>query len=191
VKFYNIKNLILIVFLLSLFFSSLEILLPIFLFSVFLIYIHSKKSLRFSGGFRFWIFPIIFVSLLPFFTGDKFLSYSLAEFKKAAPILLHLYLFNCVLNYINDSLSINDIYGFFKKRNMRYVGLVISLTLSIFKKIRYDIQETLIYYAKFKGNRNKIHKFANLIYLIIRNSLKTGENILCLLYLRDIKIKEK
>lgn len=151
---------------------------------VILIMIKSPESLRFSGGVRFWLFPLIFFLIISF-------DYNYFVFDKAKIIynlkmFLHLYVFSVLINFINDNTKLSSVYSVLDKYRFYKIKFAVVFSLAVMKKMKTDIQDIFFFY---RLNNTGIKFFKNiymLIYVIIRNSIRICYDMIELLYLRGI-----
>ncbi len=177
------------VFILSLFTSSILILSFLLAITAILFYFAGmSKNLMLSGNWRFWLLPIIFLALAPFFYSD-FPSYSIEGVKKSISIFFHLYFFNCAINLLTSLFGAADLYSFLRGRGWEKSAISAFIALCSFSRIKSDIFDLHSYsrlylQSKYYFLKNPILFF----YAMIRNSASASHEMARLLYLRKIKI---
>ncbi|MEF3279679.1 MAG: hypothetical protein K6357_01760 [Elusimicrobiota bacterium] len=168
--------------------SSLNLNLYVSFLSLFLIIIIvfsvSRKSLRFSGGLRFWIFPFIFFFILSF--DFSILRFDRLSFLKNFKMFFHLYIFNVFVNLINDLIRLKDIYMFFEKKGFRFMKFYILFSFSIMKKMKVEISEIFFFYRLNNKGFNFIKNIHMLVYSCIRNALNICYFMVEVMYLRGL-----
>jgi len=72
---------------------------------------------------------------------------------------------------------------------MRNAGIRFSLVLCAFKKIKYEAEEIFYFYRSARpGPAGFVSGLPDLVYVFIRNSLKTAEQITELFLIRNVKL---
>ena len=178
-----------ILFFISLFFDALYILIPISALFSFYSFISGKKYLlKPAGGWKFWIVPLIFIFLSPFFLSQNF-SYSKEGLLKSVSIFFHLYIFNFAFNLINDSFSPYGLYALLEKKNMKKAASSAFLALAYFSRFKREIETLNSYCALYSGSKFYFIKKPSLFfYALARNAFSAALDLSRLLYLRKINI---
>jgi len=149
-----------------------------------LVFFNSRKSLRLSGGVRFWIFPFLFFILLSLDYSPFKLNSSklLSNFR----IFFHLYIFSVILNLINDNLKLSSIYEFMERYKMNKLKFILIFSLFVFKKMRNDISDILFFYRLNNRGIKLLKNLNMLLYVLIRNALRICYDMVEILYIRGL-----
>lgn len=142
------------------------------------------KSLRFTGGFRFWIFPLIFFILISFEYSD--FTIEKTKFVSNIKIFLHLYVFSILINLINDNIKLNSVYSFFDKYGLKRLKFVFVFALAVMKKMISEMKDIFFFYRLNNRGLRFFIKIHMLIYVIIRNSVKICYDMTEVFYLRGL-----
>jgi len=179
---------IFIMFFISSFISNILIGYISLFFILILVFIDSKRSLRLSGGIRFWIFPFLFFMIMSINFFDFKFEYDklLFNFK----IFFHLYVFSVILNFINDNLNLSMIYEFMDKYNFNKLKFILVFSLFVFKKMRNDMLDIIFFYRLNNKGIKFIKNLNMLFYVFIRNALRLCYDMVELLYLRGFYEKK-
>ncbi len=144
----------------------------------------SPKSLRFTGGLRFWIFPLIFLVLISFKYPDPVIEKT--KFVSNIKIFLHLYVFSVLINLINDNIKLNSVYSFFDKYGLTRLKFVFVFALAVMKKMIFEMKDIFFFYRLNNRGLKFFIKIYMLIYVIIRNSVKICYDMTEVFYLRGL-----
>lgn len=176
-------------FLLSLFLRSPSLLFVIVLFLC-IVSVLTKRNylMKFSGGWRFWILPSLFLILAPLFFTDGFF-WSKKGVLNSVSIFLHLYIFNMFLNFLNSILSPYKIYHFLEKKKMKRSATAAFLALSCLSRFKREIVFLNFYCSIYTGSRYYFLKNPVIFfYALARNAFKAAVDLSRLLYLRRIEL---
>lgn len=159
-----------------------------------MIILHDPRSARPPVRFRFWVFPLMFAALAPFFAGDfdwQVLGkdYSSGMFYSGLSFVFHAYVLASITAFAGRNYSLNEIVSFAERRGFKTFGLRIALALSGMKIIRRQTVETFRQYRLTRRNWASVIKdFDLLASATVRNCAATAERIAVLFYIRGVKI---
>jgi len=146
------------------------------------------------GRARFWIFPILFFVLSPFFIGvrDGALlgaGYSFSQLRLGMIFLLHAYTFVVWIAFVAGRYSSQDILRAAEAAGWPSLGLRIALALMAAKKIRKMLSEMRQMYRSDRPGWGKaLRGFPILAGAVVRNSSRLAEEISILFYIRNVRL---
>lgn len=168
--------------------SALNIKILISYLSLFLIlaivFLKSPESLRFSGGLRFWLFPLVFLILISFNYPDFLMDNK--KLISNIKIFIHLYVFSVIINFINDNIKLSSIYSFFDNYGLNKPKFIFVLGLAVMKKMIWEVKDIFFFYKLNNSGLKFFIKIHMLIYVIIRNSIKICYDMTEVFYLRGL-----
>jgi len=149
-----------------------------------IVFFISKKSLRFMGGFKFWIFPAVFLFIMSFdlntfrLLNEKLISNT--------NILVHLYIFGVLINLINDTVKMKDLTIFFDRYKLYKLKFISLFTFSVMRRMSGDISDVFYFYRRENSGFKFFKNIHMLVYVCVRNSVKISYNLVELLYTRGL-----
>jgi len=159
-----------------------------------MIILHDPRSARPPVRLRFWIFPLMFAALAPFFAGDfdwKVFGrdFSSGMFFSGLSFVFHAYVLASITAFAGRNYSLNEIVFFAERQGFKSFGLRIALALSGMKIIRRQTLETFRQYRLTRRSWGAvIGDFDLLASATVRNCAATAERIAVLFYIRGVKI---
>lgn len=147
-----------------------------------------------SVRLRFWLFPLMFAVLAPFFAGtfDSLVfnrQYASDMLYSSLGFVFHAYVFMAIVTFAGRNYSMNEIVSFAERLGFKTFGLRIALALSGMKIIRRQTLETFRQYRLTRRTWPAVMKdFDLLASATVRNCAATAERIAILFYLRGVRI---
>jgi energy-coupling factor transporter transmembrane protein EcfT len=151
-------------------------------------------ALRVMGKVRFWVGPVIFFALSPFFIGspDALVwgrHYSLAQLAQGAAFLLHAYVFAALAALVSRNVSAHEAAAWMEGHGARRFGLRLALALIAMKLLRRMLLETFGQYRRQRpGTALFLRDLPVLASAVTGNCVRLAENIAVLFYIRGVRV---
>lgn len=154
---------------------------------------YNRKALA-AGSWKFWIFPLFFVFLLPFTAPESDiklfgLDYNPKEIIRGAAFLLHAYSLFVFINYVGVAFTTSETVAFFERLGMKALGLRLALAIHSVKIVRGIIFQVFdAFVLEYPERKQQLKHFYIFLGALLRNSASTADNISILFYMRKIKL---
>ena len=139
-----------------------------------------------AGSLRFWLFPVLFVLLVPLLSAEGFgwRHYSIPQLEGGFCLLAHAYVFAALIAFGSRNFSIREVSEAFPA-----IGLRVALALCSARLLRRMIGDTWLTYRLTRpGWREVLGELDIFLGATTRNAAATAENIAALLHLRSVRI---
>ncbi|MBI4679150.1 MAG: hypothetical protein HY748_16360 [Elusimicrobia bacterium] len=159
-----------------------------------LVALGDQKGLRSAAKLRYWLAPILFFLLIPFFIGKRdaatFLGpYSTGEAGRGLVFLLHAFAFVGLAVMFGRLASSNAIVEALERRGMRALGLRVALSLAAAKTLRSMLEETWsVFHRARPGAWETVRDADVFAAAVLRNCVRTAEDMSVLLFIRNVRV---